>query len=138
MTTKKTVAIANPTTVRLIYFRFGSPPVHPSVRPLDFLRIDNSRDVHEARLPSACRGLCAFEVKIMKKQSNKTPPHKKTYHQKHFSTTTAANSRRLATKSSPRVVSRSSLASVDVGLAEIGHVQLSQSMLDVKTTDTRH
>ena len=46
----------------------------------------------------------------------------------HSSTATADNSRRRATKQAP-LASPSSPASVDAAFVEVGHVQLSQSMM---------
>ena len=86
-----------------------------------------SREVNEKRGPQA---VCVRR----KKNRLKNPARPRTHHEIHSSPATATNSRWLATKHVPRV-SPYSPASIGPGFAEIGLVQLSQS---VKTTNVAH
>ena len=78
---------------------------------------------------------CALGGKQNEKKRN--PAALKTHHQKRSTTETAANSRRLTTKQAARI-SPSSPVSSDAGFVEIGHIQLSQSMIVRKNTDRQH
>ena len=72
--------------------------------------------------------------KIEKKITKKSAPPE-THHEIHSSPATASNSKRHARKHVRRV-SPSSPASIDPGFAEIGLVQLSQSIKTTNVTDT--
>ena len=80
---------------------------------------------------SGCTNL-KMQTHGINKGKKSAPP--KTHHEIHSSPATASNSRQHARKRVPRV-SPYSLASIDPGFVEIGHVQLSQS---VKTTNVTH
>ena len=93
-----------------------------------------SREVNEARRPHTCSRPCAFEEKTnIKKNTKKTAPPK-SHHESPSSPTTATTSRRRATKYAPRV-SPYLPASIHLEFADIGLVQLSQS---VKLTNITH
>ena len=74
------------------------------------------------------------ERKIEKKKTKKCAPPK-TRHEIHSRPATATNSRRRAAKHVPRV-SPNSPVSIDPGFAEIGFVQLSQSVKTMNVTYT--
>ena len=79
------------------------------------------------------QAVCVRRKKIGKKNPKKSAATK-IHHKIHSSPATATTSRRLATKHVPHV-SPYSPASIDPGFAEIGLVQLPQS---VKTTNVTH
>ena len=79
------------------------------------------------------QAVCVRMKTISKKKHEKISPTT-THHEIHSSPATASNSQRHARKHVPRV-SPYSPASIDAGFAEIGVVQLSQS---VKTTNVTH
>ena len=93
-----------------------------------------SRDVNEARWPHTCCRPCAFEEKKSKKTKTIKIHPAQTHRHIHSSPATATNSRRRAMRHVPRI-SPYSPASIGPGFAEIGLVQLSQS---VRTTNVTH
>ena len=76
-------------------------------------------------------------VRRKAKRQKQNPVALKTHHQKHNTTATAANSRRLTTKQTARLTPSSPVCS-DTGFVEIGHIQLSQSKIVRKNTDRQH
>ena len=125
--------------------------VRPAMKRLFFLKAKNGlgrfapsalphyhtgREVNEARGPHTCSRPCAFEGKKNRKitRTKIVPP--KTHHEIYSSPATATNSRRRATQHVPRV-SIYSPASIDPEFAEIGLVQLSQSVKTMNVTHTQ-
>ena len=90
-------------------------------------------EVNETRRPHSCSRPCAFLEKTTIKRRHRAAPE--THHEIHSSPVIATISKRRATKHAPRVSSYPP-ASIDPRFAEIGLVQLSQSVKYTNVTQT--